>query len=162
MKYVVDPPHFSQNRPKNWTISKANYNAFHLHSQWNNKSTYMRCNILKNLATSIPHNETSRKWHRDKNWSIYQHSTCYNAVVEVRASETNNSAYKNKHYHASITIMLNLLFLKTMLKMRLTMQKMIPPTPKAYINTTAATWKTLITMIVDPSGGIPSVLSVKN
>ena len=42
------------------------------------------------------------------------------------------------------------------------MQKMIPPTPKAYINTTAATWKMLITVIVDPSGGIPSVLSVKN
>ena len=52
---------------------------------------------------------------------------------------------------------MNLLFLKAMLKIRQTMQKMIPPTPKAYINATAATLKTLRTVIVDPSGGIPSV-----
>ena len=44
-----------------------------------------------------------------------------------------------------------------MLKIRQMMQKMIPPTPKAYINATAATWKTETIVIVDPSGGIPSV-----
>ena len=37
------------------------------------------------------------------------------------------------------------------------MQKMIPPTPKAYINTSTTTGRTFISVIGDPSGGIPSV-----
>ena len=36
------------------------------------------------------------------------------------------------------------------------MQKIMPPIPKAYNIITAAILKTLITTIVDPSGGIPS------
>ena len=50
-----------------------------------------------------------------------------------------------------------LLFLNTMLKVKHIMQKIIPPIPNPYISTRETTGKVFITMIVDPSGGIPSV-----
>ena len=37
------------------------------------------------------------------------------------------------------------------------MLKIIPPKPKAYMTVTAATWKRERMVIVDPSGGTPSV-----
>ena len=37
------------------------------------------------------------------------------------------------------------------------MLKMMPPKPKTYMTVTAAMWKRERTVIVDPSGGIPSV-----
>ena len=50
-----------------------------------------------------------------------------------------------------------LLFLNTMLKIRLKMLKMMPLKPKTYMTVTAAMWKRERMVIVDPSGGIPSV-----
>ena len=44
-----------------------------------------------------------------------------------------------------------------MLKMRQKMLKMMPLKPKAYMTVTAAMWKRERMIIVDPSGGIPSV-----
>ena len=44
-----------------------------------------------------------------------------------------------------------------MLKVKHIMQKMIPPTPNAYISTSEITGTFVITVIVVPSGGIPSV-----
>ena len=37
------------------------------------------------------------------------------------------------------------------------MLKMMPPKPKTYMTVTAAMWKRERTVIVDPSGGTPSV-----
>ena len=44
-----------------------------------------------------------------------------------------------------------------MLNVKHIMQKMIPPTPNAYISTSEITGTFVITLIIDPSGGIPSV-----